>query len=192
MLVGADETDLGMLDWSVTATIAVRPGDEETEPAWLSTPSLALWTTDHADGTRELVILEADGLIVSLDSAEDVVGALDVRSADYEHLTPLFGTTRSFGIVDLDDSLEDTLEVLGSQVVIIDRVRIASAWRGLGGVGRLLTGRLLRWVGADAPGGGRQSLPHRSRRSRHEGSRGLCPRPGAGASGGGAGIHRVH
>jgi hypothetical protein len=81
MLVGADETDPGTMDWSATATISVWPGDEEPDPPWLSTPNLALSTTDLSDGTRELVILEADGLIVDLASVEDVVDALDARSA---------------------------------------------------------------------------------------------------------------
>lgn len=35
-------------------------------------------------------------------------------------------------------------------MVIIDDVRLSPAWRGLGGVGRLLTGRLLRWI-SDQP-----------------------------------------
>jgi hypothetical protein len=38
------------------------------------------------------------------------------------------------------------LASFGSQVVLVDRVRLATAWRGHGGVGRLLTARLLRWA----------------------------------------------
>ncbi len=42
--------------------------------------------------------------------------------------------------------LEDSLEPGGSQVVILDRVRLAPGWRGCGGVGRLLIIRWLRWL----------------------------------------------
>ncbi|WP_152546698.1 hypothetical protein [Amycolatopsis orientalis] len=45
----------------------------------------------------------------------------------------------------VDDALDARSEDY-AKVVIIDRVQLAPAWRGLGGVGRLLTARLLRWV----------------------------------------------
>ncbi|WP_410659890.1 hypothetical protein [Amycolatopsis sp. lyj-112] len=75
--------------------------------------------------------------------------ALDARSEDYARFIPLFGGRDQFGFVTLRDDLEDEVESLGSHVVILDRVQLAPAWRGLGGVGRLLTARLLRWVCAD-------------------------------------------
>jgi hypothetical protein len=47
---------------------------------------------------------------------------------------------------ELVDELQDKLALFGSQVVLVDRVRLATAWRSHGGIGRLLTARLLRWV----------------------------------------------
>lgn len=148
-LIGADMTDPGTLDWWAEATISLWPDDEEPEEAWASAPGVALSTRDRGAGERELVLFEADGLLVDLQHVEDAFDALDARSEDYAHFIPLFGNTESFGQLDLNDELEDRLEALGSHVVIIDRARLAPAWRGLGGVGRLLTGRLLRWVSAD-------------------------------------------
>lgn len=65
---------------------------------------------------------------------------------DYEHFVPLFDKSGDLG---LHGDLEDYL-VNGTHVAIIDRAGIASAWRGLGGVGRLLIGRMLRWVTSQA------------------------------------------
>jgi len=148
-LVGRDETDPGTLDWHAAATISVWPEDKDLDEPWHSVPDLALSTTNHPDGARELSILEAEGLVIDLGQVEDVFEALDARSQDYEHFHPMFGDTSTLGFQDLAPELEDSLEAVGSCVVIIDRVRLAPAWRGLGGVGRLLIGRLLRWVCAD-------------------------------------------
>lgn len=148
-LVGADVTDPGTLDWSAMATLSVWPDEEEPGQTWHSDPGVALSVTDVGDGSRELIVLAASGLLVDLERVGNVIDALDARSGDYEHFVPLFGRHRSFGVLELDGELEEKLEPGGIQVVIVDRVRLASAWRGLGGVGRLLTGRLLRWVCAE-------------------------------------------
>jgi hypothetical protein len=145
-LVGADMTDPGTLDWFATATIPVFSDGDDPDEAWLSTEGVSLSMTTRNHGGRDLVVLEADGLIVDLQYVDDVFDALDARSQDYAHFIPLFGRSRPFGILDLASDLEEKLEPGGNQVVIIDRVRVAPAWRGLGGVGRLLIGRLLHWV----------------------------------------------
>lgn len=148
-LMGADMTDPGTLDWWAKATLSLWPDDDEPDEEWASAPGVALSTSRPGAGERELVLFEADGLLVELRHVEDVFDALDARSQDYAQFIPLFGDTESFGQLDLNEELEDSVEALGSQVVIIDRARLAPAWRGLGGVGRLLIGRLLRWVSAD-------------------------------------------
>ncbi|OEV16095.1 hypothetical protein AN221_35515 [Streptomyces nanshensis] len=86
------------------------------------------------------------GLTLDLWRIGNVYESLDSRDADYEHFAPLFDKSGDLG---LHSDLEECL-VSGDQVVIIDRARIAPAWRGLGGVGRLLIGRLLRWVAGHA------------------------------------------
>jgi len=85
----------------------------------------------------------------ALQHVQDIHDALDARSEDYAKFIPLFGSRDQFGFVRLRDDLDDQSESIGTHVVIIDRAQLAPAWRGLGGVGRLLTARLLRWVCTD-------------------------------------------
>ncbi|MBE1467427.1 hypothetical protein [Kibdelosporangium phytohabitans] len=145
-LVGADETDPGTLDWNASAYISIFADEDEGNHPWHAADGVALARTTRNSDHTELVMFEADGLIVDLQHVDDVFDALDARSQDYADFIPIFGRTHSFGILNLVSDLEETLEPGGNRVVIVDRVRLAPAWRGLGGVGRLLTGRLLRWV----------------------------------------------
>ncbi|GAB3713392.1 hypothetical protein GCM10027598_20690 [Amycolatopsis oliviviridis] len=149
-LVGGDETDPGTSDWWASATVRVLPDEDEADGInpWHEIEGTAL-STKPSDDSLEIKIFEANGLTVDLQRVEGVHDALDARSEDYAKFIPLFGGRDQFGFVTLRDDLEDEVESLGSHVVIIDRVRLAPAWRGLGGVGRLLTGRLLRWICAD-------------------------------------------
>ncbi len=149
-LVGADETDPGTMDWWAVATIRIWTDSEpdDTEIPWRAAKDVALSIVDKAPGERELTILEANGLRVDLQEVLDVFDALDARSGDYANFIPMFADTRTLGFVDLVPELDEKLEG-GGEVVIIDRVRLAPAWRQLGGVGRLLTARLLRWICTD-------------------------------------------
>ncbi|GAA2821541.1 hypothetical protein [Crossiella cryophila] len=125
-LVGAELTDPGTVGWHATATINVWPSDAPEE-RWHALPGVSLISTDHGDGGRELVMFEADGLVVDLVQVEDPTETLDARSEDYARFIPLFGEGRTLSSADLADDLADRLECLGSQVVIIDRVRLAPA-----------------------------------------------------------------
>ncbi|MEV0049468.1 hypothetical protein AB0H34_03105 [Saccharopolyspora shandongensis] len=150
-LAGSDLTDPGVMDWSATASIYVLCEDDtpgsEPDRAWQAAEGIALSTTNRPGGEGlDLTILEANGITIDLAQVEDVFDALDARSQDDAHFIPLFGARDQFGFVELAEELEDTLEPGGTRVVILDRVRLAPAWRGLGGIGRLLTARLLRWV----------------------------------------------
>jgi hypothetical protein len=51
---------------------------------------------------------------------------------------------------ELVPELDERLAPLGNSLVIIDRAQLAPAWRGLGGVGKLLMGQLLPWICSDA------------------------------------------
>ena len=93
-----------------------------------------------------MTILQANGLVIDLWRVQDIFDALDARSQDYANFIPMFGERGPYGEVELIEELEDSLELGGSQVVILDRVRLAPAWRGCGGIGRLLTIRLLHWL----------------------------------------------
>jgi GNAT superfamily N-acetyltransferase len=82
------------------------------------------------------------GITLDLWHIGRIYDSLDSRDAGYEHFAPLFDKSGDLG---LHPDLEECL-MNGTHIVIVDRARIAPAWRGLGGVGRLLISRLLRWV----------------------------------------------
>lgn len=144
-LVASDaQDDPATLEWRCRAVLPLgEPDDDEAEAdhARLLARGVSLAQSSHGEH-QELTILAMSGLTLDLWRIGNVYESLDSRDADYEHFAPLFDKSGNLG---LHSDLEECL-VGGSQVVIIDRVRIAPAWRGRGGVGRLLIGRLLRWV----------------------------------------------
>ncbi|HEY5988569.1 MAG TPA: hypothetical protein VIV12_19635 [Streptosporangiaceae bacterium] len=149
-LAGSDADDPGTMDWWGEATLSVWPEDDDSSTAWWDHSGTALSTAAMDGGGRKLTVLRACGLIVNLWAVENVYDALDARSQDYAGFLPMFGQRGSFGQVELAPELDDMLGLGGGRVVILDRVRLAPAWRGLGGIGRLLIARLLRWVSDDA------------------------------------------
>ncbi|MFG2533588.1 hypothetical protein [Streptomyces sp. NPDC048516] len=148
-LVASDaHDDPATLEWHCRTVLPLwEPDDEETEAdnARLLAPGVSLAQSSRGED-QELTILAMSGLTVDLWRVGSIYASLDSRDADYAHFMPLFEKAGDLG---LHPDLEEGL-VSGDQIVIIDRVRIAPAWRGLGGVGRLLIGRLLRWVASQA------------------------------------------
>ncbi|GAA2320988.1 hypothetical protein Scani_01810 [Streptomyces caniferus] len=144
-LVASDaHDDPATLEWGCRTVLPLwEPDDEEAaaDNARLLAPGISLAQTSRGE-CQELTILTMSGLTLDLWRIGSIYASLDSRDADYEHFAPLFDKPGHLG---LHSDLEECL-VSGDQVVIINRVRIAPAWRGLGGVGRLLIGRLLRWV----------------------------------------------
>lgn len=138
------EEDPGALDWWGEATITVDPDEEDDGPddGWWHQEGATLDKTVTDTGLK-LTILRACGLLVDLSRVKNVYDALDARSADYEVFCSLFEGPRKPELV---EELQEELATFGPAVVLVDRVRLAPAWRGHGGVGRLLTARLLRWV----------------------------------------------
>lgn len=151
-LVGADTDDPGTMDWWGWATITEYPSvfddddEDDVDPERLKQDGFALSTKDIGDGGLRMTILEAHGLMIDLWRVQNIYDALDARSEDYANFIPMFGEHGHYGELELVEELEDLLEPGGSQVVILDRAWLAPAWRGCGGVGRLLTIRLLRWL----------------------------------------------
>lgn len=144
-LVGTDETDPGTMDW--WARVTLTASDEDSDQSdWTKADGATLGKAKGAPEAGEFTIFEASGLRIDREAVGDVSEALDARSEDYAKFIPLFAGTRSFGFVDLIEQFEDEIEGASGEVLIIDRVRLAPAWRGLGGVGRLLTARVVRWV----------------------------------------------
>jgi hypothetical protein len=139
------EEDPGVMDWRGEATVTVYPQeDDEPDGAWWSQEGTALGTAVAGDGLK-LTILRATGLPVDLSRVRNIYDALDARSADYEVFSPMF---EGPGSPELAGELQEELASYSSQVVLVDRVWLASAWRGHS-VGRLLTARLLGWVCPD-------------------------------------------
>jgi hypothetical protein len=136
-LVGADESDPGSQDWFARVTATVASGPETSH--WHHLDGAALRTKDLDKATTEATIFEASGLTLDLYRTDDPFASLDARSQDYAHFLGLF---------DADGELTEDLDcgAFGNSLVIIDRARLAPAWRGLGGVGRLLIGELLPWI----------------------------------------------
>ncbi len=148
-LVASDaHDDPATLEWGCRAVLPLwEPDDEEAvaDNARLLGPGVSLAQTFQGQ-RQELTILSMSGLTLDLWRIGHIYASLDSRDADYEHFAPLFDKSGDLG---LHSDLEECL-VSGTHVVIIDRARIAPAWRGLGGVGRLLIGRMLRWVASQA------------------------------------------
>lgn len=150
-LAGIDDTDPGVLEWDAQVTLSMWPDDDGSRP-WDTDADLALTTVPLNDnaGGHNVVIFRTHGLVIDLGTVRDVAAALDTRSADYAEFTVLFGNERTnYGTLQLSSDLENRLMSAGGhQVVIIDRAQVAPAWRGLGGVGRLLISRVVAWIAA--------------------------------------------
>ncbi|MFC9406031.1 hypothetical protein ACFRAA_10075 [[Kitasatospora] papulosa] len=144
-LVAMDaDDDPATLEWSCKAVLPVwEPMDDEevTEGERLLSPDVSLSRSQRDDG-EELTIFRMSGLTLDLWRIHRIYDSLDSRSSDYEHFARLFDSSGDMG---LHAEFEECL-IGGTHVVLIDRARLAPAWRGLGGVGRLLIGRLLRWT----------------------------------------------
>ncbi len=141
-----DHRDPGILHWSGNAnyTMAIDGGAD-----WRPDEGTALSVAridDGPDPSAEWTVLRMHGLMVDPLLVEGSIRRLlDEISEDYDHFSVLFGHN------DFHPDLMETIEgVLGSRAVLIDRVHMAPAWRGRGGVGRLLISRILRLFADDA------------------------------------------
>ena len=111
--------------------------DEDEEPIY-SIEGIGLAISEGS--SAEITILRAEAVVLDLEIIGDIFETLDGDSAELLHYSCLFDLEGGGG---LHPDLEETLEGFGGHVVIAKRVRLASAWRGLGGVGRYLFGRML-------------------------------------------------
>jgi hypothetical protein len=135
-------SDPGLLQVSATVSIYDSPDDDDTAVTGIE--GIGLDVIEMASGDTEIIILRAEGLILDLDRIENAYDTLDARSQELEAYGCLFDLGGSGG---LHPDLEDMLEAPFSQLVVIaERVRVAPAWRGTGGIGRYLAARLLPYV----------------------------------------------
>ena len=142
---GIEPDQIGTLTWSVTAQVTTGAFDDDD---WISAPDVGLNAVqDEGDESQSRSVFHMEGLTVDLWDA-DLFDALDAHSADTAHFLALAEGEREAG--GLNPELGDMIEGLGSQLVIVDRALVATAWRGLGGVGRLLAASALHWIAAEA------------------------------------------
>ncbi|MGY1898315.1 hypothetical protein [Nocardia gipuzkoensis] len=102
-------------------------------------------------------ILWMNGVVADLwTPANNIYDALDAISSDYEKLA---SAVLEHDRNSLCDAIEETLAMPASRVVLIDRASLEPAFRGQGGVGRLLISYILRHLLGDGDGIA-VTLPH--------------------------------
>jgi hypothetical protein len=143
------EDDPGLLRIEATVTIYDFADDEpsEDEPARISSvEGSALSAVKLSSGDRKLTILRAEGLVLDLYRTEEPYETLDACSEELLAYTCLLDNEGQ----GLHPDLIQMLCLPVGALAIAERVRIAPAWRGLGGVGRYLAARLFPWMFPDA------------------------------------------
>jgi len=83
---------------------------------------------------------------LDLEQIQDPYETLDADSAELAAYSCLFDLEGGSG---LRPDLDEILAGFGRHVVIGERARLAPAWRGLGGIGRYLFGRMLPLICCD-------------------------------------------
>lgn len=136
----------------VSGTVSIPDLHDENEEPISSVAGIGLSVV--GDATEEITILRADAVVLDLGRIEYLFETLDADSAELLHYSCLFGSEGG-----LHPDLEENLEGFGEHVVIATRVRLASAWRGLGGVGRYLFGRMLPLICCDPVAVAAQPFP---------------------------------
>jgi hypothetical protein len=107
---------------------------------------VALTRRGDDGGVSELVVATCTGLSIDLGHAGEAAAVLG-SFVDYGHFQPLLDPDRTSGLA---VEVEERWSRRHHGLVLLDRVELAPAWRGMGGVGRLVVARLLGWLAADA------------------------------------------
>ncbi|MEU1720355.1 hypothetical protein [Nonomuraea sp. NPDC005692] len=95
------------------------------------------------DTGSEITIFHAQARVLDLGQLEDPYETLDADSQELEAYGCLFDLDEGGLHPDLESRL---MGAFYSHIVILERVRLAPAWRGKGGVGRYLTARALPMI----------------------------------------------
>lgn len=145
LFIHEPDDDPGLL--RVDATIRI-PDFPDDGPPLAAIDGIGLFTTALDDRTTAITILRTEGLVLDLNRIENTWETLDAHSEELLRyaclLDPQDGNK-------LHPDLEERLSFpVSGRVLIIERLRVAPAWRGFGGVGRYLVSRLLPWMCADA------------------------------------------
>ncbi|WP_410874725.1 hypothetical protein [Nocardia sp. A7] len=146
-IVRAD-SDPGVIVWSGSAHYMAGVEDYDEQdfsdgndvPRWDAAieKGRALFLREEDEDLARWSVLQMSGVLVDLvTTIGSVVDQLDSMSADYEAFSPVFADN------ELHPDLLEVVEGVGNRAVLIDRVNLAPAWRGAGGVGRVLISRIL-------------------------------------------------
>jgi hypothetical protein len=144
---GLDVEEVGVLEWTATGIVAVSAENAENLGeglGWTTSPGVALGdVASDGNGNSVLEVFTMSGVTIDLERAGSLNDVLDARSASTARFLPLVDASTG----ELRDDLVDRLVSDAGRLVIVDQAQVAPAWRGLGGVGRLLVGRCaLAWV----------------------------------------------
>jgi hypothetical protein len=122
----------------IFGTVSIPDLHDADEGPISSIDGIGLEIVDGA--AAEITILRAEAIVLDLQKLENPLETLDADSEELLRYSCLFDLEGGEG---LHPELEEALAGFGTHVVIAERVRLAPAWRGLGGVGRYLFGRML-------------------------------------------------
>jgi hypothetical protein len=144
-LFGTDMDDPALLRSEATVTIhdfPAEPGEPDDE-AVAGIEGISLDPVRQTTEGPEMTIFRASALVMDLSRVQNPYESLDADSQELAGYASLFDLDTG----ELHPDLTDRLEFPASEhVVILERARLAPAWRGCGGVGRYLTGRVLSWI----------------------------------------------
>lgn len=124
------------------AGVAVDMWGEPTDRRRSDVDGYSLADRTSPDGL-EREIFQAHGVKLDL-YGQDPASVLDAHSAESAAFIELLDGRG------LRADIEEDLGMPPSELLIIHEARLAPAWRGLGGVGRLLTGRLINVIAPNA------------------------------------------
>ncbi|WP_063002618.1 N-acetyltransferase [Nocardia mikamii] len=154
-IVGNADTDPGIHTWWGSARYLVGAeayddedrSDTDSSPRWNAAIDKGFALSidgDHDEDYAQWTVLSMNGVIVDKYlMTHSIPNELDGMSADYGSMATIFRGN------DFHPDLLEMIEGFGGRTILIDRAAIAPAWRGQGGIGRLLISRILRLITAD-------------------------------------------
>jgi hypothetical protein len=140
-LFGTDMDDPAILRTEATVSIQDPPADiPSVREAAAGITGVSLDPVSQTSEGPVMTIFRATALVMDLARVQDPYDSLDADSQELE----TYGCLLDLPSGELHPDLLDRLEFTASEnVVILERARLAPAWRGCGGLGRYLTGRVL-------------------------------------------------
>ena len=145
------EENKDVLAWSVSGILRLFPdvdADDRGGLEWTTSEGVSLApVVQDANDEVAIRLFSTNGFTVDLYRlGSGLAASLDERSVEAEHFLPL--TDPRTGT--LVDEIDEEFYPLGNTLLVIERANLAPAWRGLGGLGRMLIAHALRWEAREA------------------------------------------